>query len=63
MDCPRLFLHCRSFSPLASNLSLWHLGCRDLNGLPFVAEAPLPAELQDILNALRERDENATGGV
>lgn len=36
-------------------LSSWHAsGCRDLNGMPFVAEAPLPPELQDVLDVLEK---------
>ncbi|CAE8717948.1 unnamed protein product, partial [Polarella glacialis] len=39
--CPRLFLHCREIT------------LRDVEGRPFVAEAPLPADLQDILACLQ----------
>ncbi|CAJ1461391.1 unnamed protein product [Effrenium voratum] len=40
VQCPRLFLHCRRFS------------CQDLSFAPFVAECPLPAELQTLLDRL-----------
>eukprot|EP00913_Durusdinium_trenchii_P001479 g1370.t1 len=38
--CPRLFLHCRRFS------------CIGPDGTPLVAEAPLPPELQNVLETL-----------
>ena len=38
--CGRLFLHC------------YRIKCKDLNGNDFRAEAPLPAELEDVLSRL-----------
>jgi len=43
VQCPRLFLHCRKLSLI------------DLAGAPFEPEAPLSAELLDVLSQLRFR--------